>query len=177
VKTCASQKIVEPFSLLPSSDNRRVFRLTKLRITFYEQIERASFRTAWTPCGHSGRVYEIEPPSTPLMRFSIRRLPPGNGVRKRPLLTIKKLVFIEGMERLGRFLSALAALVLLATSPSAALRRAHRLFLGAKRPMAGEPRMTGYAHTCRSRYPPGSAQLDGRPPFASASSKTPQPTI
>ena len=77
-------------------------------------------------------------------------------MRKRPLLTIKKLVFIEEMERLGRFLSALAALVLLATSPSAALRRAHRLFLGAKRPMAGEPRMTGYAHTaerdtCRDR--------------------------
>ena len=40
-------------------------------------------------------------------------------MRKRPLLTIKKLVFIEEMERLGRFLSALAALVLLATSPSA----------------------------------------------------------
>ena len=30
-----------------------VFRLTKLRRTFYAQIERASFRTAWTLSGHS----------------------------------------------------------------------------------------------------------------------------
>jgi hypothetical protein len=30
-----------------------VFRLTKLRRTFYGQIERASFRTAWVDCGPS----------------------------------------------------------------------------------------------------------------------------
>jgi hypothetical protein len=55
VKTCASHESVEPVSLLPSSDSRRqflVFRLTKLRRTFYEQIERASFRTAWVNSRH-----------------------------------------------------------------------------------------------------------------------------
>jgi hypothetical protein len=57
VKTCASQERVEPVSLLPSSDSHRqhflVFRLTKLRRTFYEQIELASFYTAWVDLRHS----------------------------------------------------------------------------------------------------------------------------
>jgi hypothetical protein len=49
-----------------------VFRLTKLRRTFYAQIERASFRTAWTHSSHSSSEVAAVPSRIEKLSFVSR---------------------------------------------------------------------------------------------------------